>query len=112
MHLHSFSEASLTTKLNTSEYYNSVMQKSYEAAVINVLRTRSDTSLHGPHPATVVPRREKICREWDLSIIFVHYSGLQMSPKTKKSNEPFLRKSDFKFFPYLTMARNWSKITK
>ena len=35
-----------------------------------------------------------------------------MSLKTKKSIEGFLRKSDFKFFPYLTMAGNWSKITK
>ena len=26
----------------------------------------------GAHPSTVVPRREKICREWDLGIIFVH----------------------------------------
>ena len=44
--------------------------------------------------------------------IFVHKSGFQMSLKTKKSIEGFLRKSDFKFFPYLTMAGNWSKITK
>ena len=66
-------------------------------------------SYYGSHTATVVPRREKIGREWDLCIIFVHYSGLQMSPKTKKSNEPFLRKSDFKFLTYLMMARNSSK---
>ena len=35
-----------------------------------------------------------------------------MSLKTKKSNEPILRKSDFKFPTYLTMTRNLSKSLK
>ena len=56
---------------------------------------------------------EKKCPKYGLLILICLYkSGFQMSPKTKKSIEPFLRKSDFKFFPYLTMAGNWSKITK
>ena len=35
-----------------------------------------------------------------------------MSLKTKKSNEPILRKSNFKFLTYLIMARNLSKSLK
>ena len=35
-----------------------------------------------------------------------------MSLKTKKSNEPILRKSNFKFPTYLTMTRNLSKSLK
>ena len=45
-------------------------------------------------------------------VTFSLVCGQLKSRSRKKSNEPFLRKSDFNFFPYLTMARNRSKITK
>ena len=82
--------------------------KYFQYSALSVLAKRS----HYLHLSSVIVRKQKMCRRNDFSNLFSLICGELKSRIRKKSWEPFLRKFDFKFPPYLTMARNWSKSLK
>ena len=58
------------------------------------------------------PANKKVAGKMTL-VTFFHWYVDNLNPEVeKKSNEPFLIKTDFKFPTYLMMARNWSKSLK